>query len=168
MTCCVTTNSISGDAEHRLGGIDRSLFSSLDGLAVRLISEDSALAQPLRELGQIIGRRIARERTAHALDFAEATGTILEACGLAGVVQCEILQHADGHRQMIIEGCAAALGCEIPSVGHAVCGFNEGLFEGYLRVATGLSSCAVAESRCLALGHNACEFEIRRDGNCTV
>ena len=42
-----------------LGGIAAGDFAVLDRLAVKLIGLDSAFAAPLREMGRVVGERIA-------------------------------------------------------------------------------------------------------------
>ncbi len=45
-----------------LGGVDGSDFAALDALAVKLICLDSGFTAPLRQMGRVIGERIAGER----------------------------------------------------------------------------------------------------------
>jgi predicted hydrocarbon binding protein len=47
-------------------------------------------------------------------------------------------------------------------MGRTVCGFDAGLFEGFLRGVTGDQALSVEEAACLGMGHAYCEFAIHR------
>lgn len=148
-----------------LGGVPASDFAALDALAVKLICLDSRFVAPLREMGRTVGDRIASEQGECALTFEAALSGMFSACGLEGVIESRFLhRNADGAR-LEITGCSERLGWEVPRVERTVCGFDAGLFEGFLRGATG-EAWAAEEVVCLGLGHPSCEFVIHRDDTC--
>lgn len=141
-----------------LGGIEATDFAALDGLAVKLVCIDSSFAAPVRQMGRVLGRRIASERDQEAVSLEAALSTLVSACGLEGVIESRFIErNAEGAR-LQIAGCDAA-GCAIPQVGRAVCGFDAGLFEGFLSGATG-KAWDVEETTCISLGNSVCEFLI--------
>jgi SAM-dependent methyltransferase len=145
-----------------LGGIAAGDFAALDRLAVKLIGLDSGFAAPLREIGRIIGERIAVERDEKPVGLEVALSALISACGLEGVVESRVLQRDDEGALLQITGCAAVLGGRVRTVDRAVCGFDAGLFEGFLRGVTGEGALSAEETACLGLGHASCEFTIQR------
>ena len=146
-----------------LGGVAVADVAALDQLAVKLICLDRGFAAPLRQVGYVLGERIGRGQAEGRLAFDTALSTMISACGLACSVESRLLhRNADGAR-LQITGCSEALGWAVPQVERAVCGFDTGLFEGFLRGATG-ETWKVEETACLGLGHPSCEFVILREG----
>jgi predicted hydrocarbon binding protein len=145
-----------------LGGIAASDFAALDRLAVKFICLDGNFAAPLREMGRVIGERIAREQNEKSICLDAALSALISACGLDGMIESRFLhRNAEGAR-LQISGCAAVLGYQVPAVERTVCNFNVGVFEGYLRGVTGEEALSVEEIACLGMGHACCEFAIHR------
>ncbi len=145
-----------------LGGLSASDFSSLDALAVKLISLDGAFAEPLRAIGRVMGERIAGETDEKPIAFETALSALVEACGLDGAIESRFLRRGADEAVLEIAGCSEALGYPVENVGRAVCGFDAGLFEGFLRTVTDEADLSVDEIACLGLGHPACDFVIRK------
>ena len=157
----------AGDAAL-LGGVAVPDFAALDELAVKLICLDGGFAAPLRQMGRVLGERIGSQQGESPLGFEEALSGMISACGMAGVIESRFLhRNADGAR-LQITGCCEALGWQVPQVERTVCGFDAGLFEGFLRGITGSEAWKVEETACLGLGHPSCEFVIHREqsGEC--
>lgn len=136
-------------------------FGALDKLAVKLICLDGRFETPLREIGRLIGYRIAEEHET-PLPFATALSSLISACGLEGVIEATFLHAADDGARLQVTGCATVLGWQIPNIGRVVCSFDAGLFEGFLCGATGEEAWGVQEVSCLSLGKSSCEFLIQR------
>lgn len=145
-----------------LGGIEARDFAALDRLAVKLIGLDSDFAAPLREMGRVIGARIAVEENEKPVCLDAALSALILACGLEGVIESRILHRNAEGALLQISGCSAVLGWPIPNVERTVCGFDAGLFEGFLRGVTDEKALSVEETACLGLGHAYCEFKIHR------
>lgn len=145
-----------------LGGIAARDFAALDRLAVRLIGLDRAFAAPLREMGRVIGARIAMEQDEKPVGLEAALSALISACGLEGMIESRFLRRNAEGALLQITGCAAVVGWPVPTVGRTVCGFDAGLFEGFLRGVTGEGTFSVEETACLGLGHASCEFRIHR------
>ena len=141
-----------------IGGVAPSDFAALDALAIRLIALDAAFAAPLRELGRVLGGRIAAEHERRPLD--NALDALAQACGLEGVVRAEFLTRTYKAATLNLEGCAEALRWPVPIAQRTLCTYDEGLFEGFLRRVTGDAELIVEEVACLGLGHSACQFTI--------
>ncbi len=95
------------------------------------------------------------------MSLETALSVLISACGLDSVIESRFLQrNADGAR-LQITGCSEALGWPVANMGRTVCGFDAGLFEGFLCQATG-EAWSVEEMACLGLGNPACEFVIHR------
>lgn len=153
ISCCNSAVSV--------GGLDANEFGTLDKLAVKLTCLDSRFDAPLREIGRVVGYRIAQEQET-PLSFAIALSSLIPACGLQGVVESTFLQADDDSARLQVTGCAEVLGWQIPNIGRAVCSFDAGLFEGFLCGAIGEEAWSVQEVSCLGLGNPACEFLIQR------
>lgn len=141
-----------------LGGVPPADFAALDALAIKLISLDASFEPPLREMGKVLGGRIAAERP--RLPFVHALSALTAACGLDGVVSAEFVHRTEDGAVLKLQGCAEALGWAIPVVGRPVCSYDAGLFEGFLRGVAGDERLTVDEVSCLGLGHAACHFAI--------
>lgn len=146
-----------------VGGVAAADFAALDELAVKLISLDGGFATPLRQMGRTLGKRIAAERVGASVPFETALSALMSACGLADVVESRFLHRNANGARLQITGCSEVLGWPIENVGRAVCGFDAGLFEGFLCGATD-QPWNVQETACLGLGHPSCEFAILRGG----
>lgn len=155
-------NAITSGGVPWLGGLAARDFHELDRLAVKLICLDSGFATPLRAMGHVIGERIAMENGEGPIDLDAALAALILACGLEGVIESRFLQRNAEGALLQITGCATDLGWQIPRVDRSVCGFEVGLFEGFLRGVTGDGAVRVEETACLGHGHGTCEFEIRR------
>lgn len=143
-------------------GVMADDFAALDELAVKLICLDRSFAAPLRQMGRIIGERIAGKK-GERMGLDAALSALIPACGLESVIESRFLhRNADGAR-LELTGCAEALGWQVPNVERTVCGFDAGLFEGFLHGATGDESLKVEETACLGFGHPSCEFLINRE-----
>lgn len=154
--------SCNGNAAM-LGGVAASDFAALDELAVKLICLDSGFAAPLREAGRVLGERVAAEQAQGLSTLDVALSALIAACGLDSKIRSRLL-HTDADEALFqVTGCIEALGGPIPNVGRAVCGFDAGLIEGFLRGAIGEQTLSVEETACLGLGHPSCEFVIRRN-----
>ena len=153
--------AISGDAAAVIGGVAAADFAALDALALRLICLDSRFATPLRQVGCVIGKRIAGEQGENPLTFEAALSVMMSACGLDRVIEWRFIRRESGAAQLEISGCSEALGWPVPHVQRTVCGFDAGLFEGFLMGVTG-EVWSVAETVCLGLGHPSCQFVILR------
>ena len=151
---------------NMIGGLSAADFSAIDALGVRLLCLDGRFAASVREVGRIIGQRIAAN--CQHMSFTDALSAMLPACGLDTVVASRFMSRSDDHAELEINGCSAALGWQIPNVGRTVCGFDAGLFEGFLVVITGDESLTVAETRCLGLGGSACHFLVQRCASAEV
>lgn len=145
-----------------VGGLAANEFGTLDKLAVRLACLDSRFDASLREIGRVVGYRIAEEHE-KPLSFAIALSSLISACGLEGVIEATFLHAADNSAQLQVTGCATVLGWQIPNMGRAVCSFDAGLFEGFLRGITGEDALSVQEVSCLGIGAPSCEFLIQRE-----
>lgn len=145
-----------------LGGVAVPDFAALDKLAVKLICLDSGFAAPLRQMGRVLGERIAREQADGRLTFNTALSAMMSGCGLACVIESRLLHRSADGARLQITGCSEALGWPVPQVERTVCGFDAGLFEGFLSGATG-EGWKVEETACLGRGHSSCEFVIRRE-----
>jgi len=143
------------------GQLSAAEFASLDELAVKLTSIDVALAAPLEAVGRALGSRIAAEHGGQSLTFDDARPELFFACGLQDVTQWRFLDRRPDGVRLRTSSCADVLDWEIPPTGRAVCGFDAGLMEGFLRGITGIASWTVKEVACLGLGNTACEFVIR-------
>jgi len=142
-----------------LGGLPAQDFAALDQVAVKLICEDGRFSAPARQMGRLLGERIAIERGTKSLSQDEAFAILVSACGLEGVIEARFLKrNAEGALLQIV-GCPMVLGWQIPRVNRAVCGFDAGLFEGFLSTVTG-KSVGVEETACLGLDDTSCEFTI--------
>ena len=75
-----------------LGGFAAPDFAALDELAVKLICLDSGFAAPLRQMGRVLGERIAREQGESALTLDAALSALISACGLEGVIESRFLR----------------------------------------------------------------------------
>lgn len=148
-----------GSAEQSLGGIAAQDFAALDKAAVKLICADGRFSVPAQQMGRLLGERIAMERGGRHLCLDEALSTLVSACGCDCVLHSHFLQRTPDGALLQITGCTTVLGWEIPSVNRTVCGFDAGLFEGFLSSATG-KSVGVEETACLGMGDSSCEFEI--------
>lgn len=144
-----------------LGGVTASDFAALDELAVKLICLDSRFVAPLRQMGRTLGERIASEQGESPLAFEAALSSMISACGLGGVIESRFLHRSADGARLQITGCAEALGWQVPPVARTVCGFDAGLFEGFLSGVAG-AAWRVEEVACLGLGHPSCEFVIYR------
>ena len=153
--------AICGDAAAVIGGVAAADFGALDALALRLICLDSRFAAPLRQVGCIIGKRIAGEQGENPLTFEAALSAMMSACGFDGVIEWRFIHRNAGEARLEISGCSEALGWPVPHVQRSVCGFDAGLFEGFLKGATG-GDWSVEEAICLGLGHPSCQFVIQR------
>lgn len=158
ISCCNSGVSV--------GGLAANDFGTLDKLAVKLTCLDSRFDAPLRDIGRVVGYRIAQEQeTAHP--FATTLSSLISACGLEGVIESTFLRIADDGALLQITGCATILGWQIPNLGRAVCSFDAGLFEGYLCGVTREETWGVQEISCLGLGNPSCEFLIQRGDACS-
>lgn len=144
-----------------LGGIAAADFGVLDQMAVKLVCLDSEFAGPFRQIGRVVGERVAAEQGATPVPFDTALSALIPACGLAGVIDAQFLQRNAEGALLRITGCAAVLGWPIPNVERTVCGFDAGLFEGFLCGVTG-DAWRVEETACLGFGKASCEFMIHR------
>ncbi len=168
-----------GSAAQSLGELAARDFAALDEIAVKLICADGRFSTPARQMGRLLGERIAIERCTKSLSQDEALSTLASACGCKCALQSLFLQRNPDGTLLQITGCTTVLGWEIPCVNRAVCGFDAGLFEGFLSAAIG-KSVGVEETACLGLGDSSCEFKITlhaaqamngkrkgvKDGNC--
>jgi predicted hydrocarbon binding protein len=152
-TVCCGSNAPS------LGGLAAQDFAALDEIAVRLVCADGRFSAPARQIGRLLGERIAIERGGRHLFLDEALSTLVSACGCKCAAHSHFLQRNPDGARLQITGCNTVLGWEIPSVNRTVCGFDAGLFEGFLSSATG-NSVGVEETACLGPGDSSCEFEI--------
>ena len=150
--CCGTSA-----AEPSIGGISRVDFFALDVLVLKLLCLDSRFADPVRQLGLGLGDRIAGQQHSSPQSVDEALVSMTAACMTGG--HSRVLPREGDDVRVQITGCSEAC-CPIPIVGRPVCSFNAGVFEGFLRQATG-QRWAVAETACLGVGHAAGEFTIR-------
>lgn len=148
---------------HSLGGVLAEDFSVLDKLAVRLVCLDPDLAAPLRQIGERLGQRIAVEHKERPLFIEDALCALIPDCGLQGVVESRFERRTAEEGVLQITGCSAVLGWQIPNLGRPVCTFDAGLFEGFLRGATGREDVAVEELACLGRGDAQCEFRVRHE-----
>lgn len=156
----MTTPGVScGSPATTLSGFEGAEFSALDVLALKLICLDTGFAAPVRQIGSVFGQRIALEQSTRPLSADEALSRMLSACGLPSVLESRFLKREAHEVRLQITGCADAC-CPVPNIGRAVCGFNAGVFEGFLRGVTS-EPWAVEETKCLGLGHASCEFVIR-------
>ncbi len=149
------------DAAAAIGGVAAADCAALDELAVKLICLDGGFAVPLRQVGCIVGKRIAGEQGVQPITFEAALSAMISACGLDGVIKWRFIHHSADEARLEISGCSEALGWPIPHVARTVCGFDAGLFEGFLNGATG-DGWSVEETNCLGLGHSSCQFVIQR------
>ncbi len=154
ISCCNSKVSV--------GGLEANDFGALDKLAIKLACLDSRFDSSLREIGRVIGYRIAHEYE-RPRSFADALSALISACGLEGVIEATFLYVTDESARLKISGCAMVLGWQIPNIGRAVCGYDAGLFEGFLRGATSEDALEVREVSCLGLGAPSCEFLILRE-----
>ena len=154
VSCCSSTLAL-------VGGLEAREFGTLDQLAVKLICLDKRFEISLREMGRLIGHRIA-EGYEKPIRFETALSSLVSACGLEGVVDSAFLRIADDGALLQITGCATILGWQIPNLDRAVCSFDAGLFEGFLCGATREEAWGVQEISCLGLDQPACEFLIQR------
>src|SRR5215471_11916267 len=124
VSCCTTASA--------LGGVEGADFAALDALAVKLICLDDRFSAPLRQMGRILGERVAAQREGRPVSLETALSVLISSCGLEGVIEARFSErNAEGGR-LHIAGCAEALGWPIPHVGRTVCSFDAGLFEGFL------------------------------------
>ena len=148
-----------GSAPQSFGGIAAQDFAALDQAAVKLICAYGRFSVPAQQMGRLLGERIAMERGGRHLCLDEALSTLVSACGCECALHSHFLQKSPDGALLQITGCTTVLGWEIPSVNRAVCGFDAGLFEGFLSSATG-KSVGVEETACLGMGDSSCEFKI--------
>lgn len=144
------------------GALDGKDVAALDHLAVRLICLDGRFAPSLEEIGRLLGYRIAEQRHPAPVSFELALMSLLSSCGFESAVRFHFLRRNADEALIQISGCSAALGWQIPRVDRAVCNFDAGLFEGFLRHATRDQAWSVREKACLGFGDAACEFVIDR------
>ena len=155
VSCC--------NAQTALGGLTSADFSALDVLAAKLHCLDSRFAAPLRQIAAVFGERMAREKGGRQLTSEEALSQMLSACGFPTSLESRFLRRDANEALLRITGCGEVC-CPIPRVERTVCGFNAGVFEGFLRAATD-RPWTVEETACLGLGDASCEFLIRVHGN---
>ena len=146
-----------------LGGVALPDFGALDELAVKLICLDGRFAAPLQQMGRVLGERIASQQDESPLTLEAALSSMISACGMAGVIESRFLDRNAYGARLQITGCCEALGWQVPQVERTVCGFDAGLFEGFLRGVTGDGAWKVEETACLGMGHPSCEFVIHRE-----
>lgn len=151
-SCCRSVQS--------LGGVLAEDFSVLDKLAVKLICLDPDLEAPLRQIGERIGGRIAAQLQDGPLPIEVALLALIQACGLEGVIESRFQKRSPEEDILQITGCSTVLGWQVPNLGRSVCTFDAGLFEGFLRAATGRGDVTVDELACLGRGEACCEFRI--------
>lgn len=154
VSCC--------NPQTALGGLPPADFSALDVLAVKLDCLDSRFAAPLRQIAGVFGERLAIERGSSQLTSKKALSQMLSACGCPNSLETRFFRQQANKVHLRVIGCGEAC-CPIPRVERTVCGFNAGVFEGFLRAATG-QPWTVEETACLGLGDASCEFLIRFDG----
>ena len=157
----MTEPALSGcSPQTSLGGLTAADFAALDVLAVKLHCLDSRFAAPLRQIAAVFGERMATEMGGCSpLRSEEALAKMLSACGLPSSLESRFLPREANEARLQITGCDEAC-CPIPRVDRTVCGFTAGVFEGFLRAATG-QPWTVEETACLGLGDASCEFRIR-------
>lgn len=144
-----------------LGGLSAADFSAFDVLAVKLHCLDRRFAEPLRQIGVVFGERMASEQ-ASRLSSDEALSRMLSACGFPSSLESRFLELTPDRARLQVTGCGEAC-CPIPPMGRQACGFNAGVFEGFLRGATG-GAWSIEETACLGLGDSSCEFLIELNG----
>lgn len=149
--CCEST-------APSLSGLAAWDFAALDQAAVKLICADGRFSVSVRQMGRLLGEHIAIERGGKSLCLDEALSTLVSACGCECALHSHFLQKNPDGALLQITGCTTVLGWEIPFVNRAVCGFDAGLFEGFLCSATD-KSVGVEETACLGLGDSSCEFK---------
>lgn len=147
------------NAQTAHGGLALADFSALDVLAVKLHCVDSRFAGPLRQIATVLGERMANDKGRRQLTSEEALSQMLSACGFPTSLESRFFRREANDACLQITGCAEVC-CPIPRVGRSVCGFNAGVFEGFLRAATG-RPWTVEETACLGRGDASCEFSIR-------
>ena len=147
------------NAQTALGGLTSADFSVLDVLAVKLSCLDGRFAAPLRQIAVVCGERIANEKGCRQLTSDEALSQMLSACGFPTALESRFLRREANEARLQVTGCGEEC-CPIPRVERNVCGFNVGVFEGFLRAATG-QPWTVEEAACLGFGDASCEFLIR-------
>ena len=157
----MTEPALSGcSLQTSFGGLTAADFSALDVLAVKLHCLDSRFATPLRQIAVVFGNRMATETgSSGPIGSEEALAKMLRACGFPSSLESRFLLREANEAHLQITGCDKAC-CPIPRVDRTVCGFNAGVFEGFLRAATG-QPWTVEETACLGLGDASCEFRIR-------
>lgn len=155
------TISCCNSSKVSVGGLAAIEFGTLDKLAVRLACLDNRFDASLREIGRVVGYRIAEEQE-KLLSFDVALSSLISACGLDGVIEATFLYTDDDSARLQVTGCAEVLGWQIPNLGRAVCSFDSGLFEGFLCGAIGEDALSIQEVSCLGLGKSSCEFLILR------
>lgn len=148
-----------GNGTESFGGISVQDFAALDKLAVKLMCADGRFSALARQMGRLLGEHIAAEHGARSLCLDEALSTLVTACGCECALHSHFLQRNPEGALLQITGCTAVLGWKIPCVNRGVCGFDAGLFEGFLSSATG-KNVGVEETACLGLGDSSCEFKI--------
>lgn len=153
MSCCLP----AATAELRLSEVARVVIS--------LVCFDPQLEKAAREIGAVLGSRMAAPFPSAPLPLSVALARLREACREAAFVECEVLRHARDEAHIRLHGCTQVLAGRIPAVGRPVCGFDAGFFEGFLQQLSGDPSLTVVETACLGRGDSCCQFFIRRAKN---
>lgn len=151
MSCCLPQNA----SEPRLSEVAR--------VAVSLVGLDPRLEKAVREIGAVLGSRLASPFPPDPLPLSAALIRLQEACRTAEFVQCEILHHARDEAQIRLYGCTQVLAGWVPTVGRVVCDFDVGFFEGFLRSLARDQALTVTETACIGRGDPFCEFCVGRN-----
>lgn len=138
-------------------------LSEVARVAISLVCLDPRFENAAREIGTVLGSRLASPLGVDPLSLPVALARLREACREAGFVECEVLRHARDEAHIRLQGCTRILAGHIPIVGRCVCDFDVGFFEGFLRHLAHDPSLTVTEMACLGRGDPFCEFCVRRN-----
>lgn len=150
MSCCLPQKTV----ELKLSEVAR--------MAISLVCLDPRFENAAREIGTVLGSRLASPFPSDPLPLSAAL-ILQEACRTAEFVQCEIVHHARDEAQLRLYGCTQVLAGRVPTVGRVVCDFDVGFFEGFLRSLARDQALTVTETACIGRGDPFCEFCVGRN-----
>lgn len=156
----------AGDARPTLGStVPLEIFRALrvvgvmEGLDGTLGKDSSALVYDGgKHYGVGLGK-VVIEKTGRDLGhYVKGVADELKRLGV-GLLYVTELRLDDGFIRLKVDECITCAG--MPNIGKAICHFEAGCVAGILEVfLAGAKKCLVKETKCWALGHQTCEFEV--------
>ena len=143
-----------------LGDAGDITLSEVARVAISLVHLDPVFAPAAYDIGRALGARMATP-AGRTRALPAAVAALDEACRRAGFVDLDLIHHTGADARIRLRGCRRILRAGAPVVTRAVCDFDCGLFEGFLREALDGPTVMVTETSCIGRGEPCCEFQIR-------